>query len=180
MKHLKTVTFVFLTILLTSCSSDDDSNSSETNFIHVGDASFEMKTAVVEPSLNSVYLGLTNSTEAEINASFSGTTLNNVDYFSARINEFDLLSGETYDLDAISSMEFIVGGDVVNSEFENGFSQFYKSGSNSNLEVISGSITVIDYSVESIRFLFSFTRQDGVEISGVYEGSFLYLASDDE
>ncbi|WP_262732967.1 hypothetical protein [Gaetbulibacter sp. NE] len=175
MKHLKTVTFVFLTILLTSCSSDDDSNSSETNFIHVGDASFEMKTAVVQPSLSSVYLGLTNSTEAEINASFSGATLNNVDYFSARINEFDLTPGETYDLDDIYSLEFIVNGDVINSEFENGFSQFYKSGSNADLEVTSGHITVIDYSVDNITLSLEFERADGVLVSGTYNGSFIYL-----
>ncbi|KJD34264.1 hypothetical protein PK35_00075 [Tamlana nanhaiensis] len=175
MKHLKKITFIFLTFLLTACSSNDDSKTLEANFIQVGESSFEMKTAVVEPSLNSVFLSLTNNTEAEIIASFSGTTFNNVDYFSARINAFDLLTGETYNLDAISRVEFIVDGDVIDSEFENGFSQFYKSGSNSNLEVVAGSITVIDYAVDVISLSFSFTRSDGVEITGVYEGDYLYF-----
>lgn len=168
------------TIVLTSCSSDDDSNTSESNFIKVGESSFEMKAALVEPSFNSVFLSLTNKTEAEINASVSGITLNNVDYFTARINHFDLTPGETYDLDDISSLEFIVNGDVINSEFENGFSQFYKSGSNADLEVTSGSITVIDYTVDSINLSFSFTRGDGTEIIGTYEGSFLYITSEDQ
>ncbi|WP_146109759.1 hypothetical protein [Jejuia pallidilutea] len=169
-----------LTILLTSCSSDDDSNTLESNFIKVGESSFEMKAALVEPSLNSVFLSLANKTEAEINASFSGITLNNVDYFTARINHLDLLSGEMYDLDDISSLEFIVNGDVINSEFENGFSQFYKSGGSADLEVTSGSITVIDYTVDSINLSFSFTRGDGTEIKGTYEGSFLYITSEDQ
>ena len=180
MKYLKTITLVLFTIVLTSCSSDDDSNTSESNFIKVGESSFEMKAAIVEPSFNSVFLSLTNKTEAEINASVSGTTLNNVDYFTARINHFDLTPGETYDLDDISNLEFIVNGDVINSEFENGFSQFYNSGSNADLEVTSGSITVIDYTVDSIDLSFSFTRNDGTEISGLYVGSFLYLTSSDD
>jgi len=178
MKYLKTITFVLITILLTSCSSDDDSNTSESNFIKVGESSFEMKAAVVEPSFNSVFLSLTNKTEAEINASFSGTTLNNVDFFTARINHSDLLPGGTYDLDDISNVEFIVNGDVINSEFENGFSQFYKSGSNADLEVTSGSITVIDYTVDFISLALSFTRNDGTEITGTYEGGFIYINDD--
>ncbi|KJD36149.1 hypothetical protein PW52_05950 [Tamlana sedimentorum] len=180
MKHLKKISFVFLTILLNACSSSDDSNTSESNFILVGDSSFEMKMAVVEPSFNSVFLSLTNKTEAEINASFSGTTLNNVDYFSAKISHSDLSPGETYDLDDISSLEFIVDGDIINSEFENGFSQFYKSGSNSDLEVISGSITVIDYSVDIISLSFIFNRNDGTQITGSYTGSFLYFNVEDD
>ncbi len=175
MKYLKTIILVMFTIVLTSCSSDDDSNTSESNFIKVGESSFEMKAALVEPSFNSVFLSLTNKTEAEINASFSGTTLNNVDYFTARINHFDLSSGEAYDLDDISSLEFIVNGDVINSEFENGFSQFYKSGSNPDLEVTSGHITVIDYSVDNITLSVEFERADGVLVSGTYNGSFIYL-----
>jgi hypothetical protein len=175
MKYLKTIILVMFTIVLTSCSSDDDSNTSESNFIKVGESSFEMKAALVEPSFNSVFLSLTNKTEAEINASFSGTTLNNVDYFTARINHFDLTPGETYDLDDIYSLEFIVNGDVINSEFENGFSQFYKSGSNADLEVTSGHITVIDYSVDNITLSLEFERADGVLVSGTYNGSFIYL-----
>ncbi|TDY11305.1 hypothetical protein A8975_1942 [Meridianimaribacter flavus] len=175
MKYLKTIILVMFTIVLTSCSSDDDSNTSESNFIKVGESSFEMKAALVEPSFNSVFLSLTNKTEAEINASFSGTTLNNVDYFTARINHFDLTPGETYDLDDIYSLEFIVNGDVFNSEFENGFSQFYKSGSNADLEVTSGHITVIDYSVDNITLSLEFERADGVLVSGTYNGSFIYL-----
>ncbi|TBV25936.1 hypothetical protein DMZ43_08480 [Meridianimaribacter sp. CL38] len=175
MKYLKTIILVMFTIVLTSCSSDDDSNTSESNFIKVGESSFEMKAALVEPSFNSVFLSLTNKTEAEINASFSGTTLNNVDYFTARINHFDLTPGETYDLDDISNLEFIVNGDVINSEFENGFSQFYKSGSNADLEVTSGHVTVIDYSVDNITLSLEFERADGVLVSGTYNGSFIYL-----
>ncbi len=175
MKYLKTIILVMFTIVLTSCSSDDDSNTLENNFIKVGESSFEMKAALVEPSFNSVFLSLTNKTEAEINASVSGTTLNNVDYFTARINHFDLTPGETYDLDDISNLEFIVNGDVINSEFENGFSQFYKSGSNADLEVTSGHITVIDYSVDNITLFLEFERADGVLVSGTYNGSFIYL-----
>jgi len=182
MKKLKYFAFAVLVILSASCSSDDDnSGSNNENNITVGESVYEMKTAIVEPSIgNTVYLSLTNSTEAEVTASLNGTMLNNVDLFFARINTPDLTPNGTYNLSEISSLEFVVNGNFINAEFENGFSQFYKSGSNADLEVTSGSITVADYDVDAISLSFSFTRADGEEITGTYEGAYLYLSSDDE
>jgi len=184
MKKLnKVVILLCLALAVLNCSSDDDNNSIEnnakTNKITVGDSDFEMNTAIVEPTLNnSVFLSLTNSTQAQIEASYNGTTLNNVDYFTARIGHSDLTSNVTYDLSDISSLEFIVNGDVIDAEYENGFSQFYKSGSNSDLEVTTGSITVTNYSVDNLTLTFNFVRNDGTEISGNYNGAFMSL--DDE
>ncbi|MBU2940417.1 hypothetical protein KO494_12795 [Lacinutrix sp. C3R15] len=179
MKNLKYFVVAVVTILSVSCSSDDDnSGSSNENNITVETLVYEMKTAIVEPTLNnSVFLSLTSSTEAEIEASLNGTTLNNVGYFTARISYSDLTLGETYDLDAISSLEFIVDGDVINSEFENGISQFYKSGSNPDLEVVAGNITITNYTEDFIGLTLNFTRNDGVEISGTYEGHFINLSN---
>jgi len=183
MKTVKILYLSLLVIFFASCSSDDDNNSIEnnaiTNKITVGDSDFEMKTAIVEPTLNnSVFLSLTNKTQAEIEASYNGTTLNNVDYFTARIGHSDLTSNVTYNLSEISSLEFIVNGDVIDAEYENGFSQFYKSGFNSDLEVTSGSITVTNNSVDNLTLTFNFVRNDGTEISGNYNGAFMSL--DDE
>lgn len=183
MKTIKILYISLLVVFFASCSSDDNNNSIEnnakTNKITVGDSDFEMNTAIVEPTLNnSVFLSLTNSTQAQIEASYNGTTLNNVDYFTARIGHSDLTSNVTYDLSEISSLEFIVNGDVIDAEYENGFSQFYKSGSNSDLEVTSGSITVTNYSVDNLTLTFNFVRNDGTEISGNYNGAFMSL--DDE
>ena len=181
MKTLKILYLSLLVIVFASCSSDDDNNSNEnnttiTNKITVGDSDFEMSTAIVEPTLNnSIFLSLTNKTQAEIEASYSGTTLNNVDYFTARINHSDLTSNVTYDLTEISNLEFIVDGDVINSEYENGFSQFYKSGSDENLEVTQGSITVTNSSTDNLTLSFTFLRHDGTEISGSYNGILLPL-----
>ncbi|MCI2228606.1 hypothetical protein MC378_05460 [Polaribacter sp. MSW13] len=178
MKRIKLLTFVFLTILTISCSSDDDSSSNNENNITLGTSVYEMNTAIVEPTLNnSVFLSLTNSTEAQIEASFEGTTLNNVDYFTARISYPDLTSNVTYDLSDLSNLEFIVNGDVIDAEYENGFSQFYKSGSDPDLEVTQGSITVTNYSTDNLTLTLNFTRNDGTEISGTYEGSFIDISN---
>ncbi|WP_054851245.1 hypothetical protein [Olleya sp. ITB9] len=180
MKTIKILYLSLLVVFFTACSSDDDDNSIEnntvTNKITVGDSEFEMKTAIVEPTLNnSVFLSLTNNTQAQIEASYNGTTLNNVDYFYARINHSDLTSNETYDLSEISSLEFIVNGDIIDAEYENGFIQFYKSGSNPDLEVTQGSITVTNYSTDNLTLTFNFVRNDGTEISGNYNGILLSL-----
>ncbi|APY12250.1 hypothetical protein BWZ22_13895 [Seonamhaeicola sp. S2-3] len=182
MKNIQRLALAILVILSVSCSSDDDnSGSNNENNITVGESVYEMKTVTVEPSIgNTVYLSLTNSTEAEIVAASDGTTLSNVDLFTARINAPNLTPNGTYNLSEISSLEFVVNGNFINAEFENGFSQFYKSGSNADLEVTSGSITVTDYDVDAISLSFSFTRADGEEITGTYEGAYLYLSSDDE
>lgn len=183
MKSVKILYLSLLVVFLASCSSDDDNNlttnNTITNKITVGDSDFEMKTAIVEPTLNnSVFLSLTNITQAQIEDSFNGITLNNVDDFSARINYSDLTSNVTYDLSEISSLEFIVDGDVINSEYENGFSLFYKSGANTDLEVSQGSIIVTNYSTDNLTLTFSFVRNDGAEISGSFNGALMIL--DDE
>ncbi|MBP93552.1 MAG: hypothetical protein CMC55_05480 [Flavobacteriaceae bacterium] len=86
-----------------------------------------------------------------------------------------MTSNVTYDLSEISSLEFIVDGDVINSEYENGFSQFYTSGSNTNLEVFQGNITVTNYTLDNLALTFSFLRNDGIEISGSFNGTVVIL-----
>jgi len=183
MKHIKRFAFVFLVILSVSCSSDDDNSGSQNeNNITVGASVYEMKTAIVEPASigQYVYLSVSNKTEAEITAAINGTTINNVDLFTARINALDLTPNRTYNLSEISSLEFIVDGDFIGADFENGVSQFYLGDGTSDLRVVDGSITVTDYAVEAISLSFSFTRADGKDITGSFEGAFLYLTSDDE
>lgn len=180
MKVLEFLYLIVIVAFVVSCSSDDDNNSntynSIINKITVGDSGFEMNTAIVEPTLNNqVFLSLTSSNKAQIESSLDGTTLNNVDFFSARINHSDLTSNVTYDLSEISSLEFIVDGDVINSEYENGFSQFYTSGSNTNLEVFQGNITVTNYTLDNLALTFSFLRNDGIEISGSFNGTVVIL-----
>ncbi len=181
-KHL--VLLTMLAILAVSCSSDDDHSGStySENNITVGTSVYEMKTAIVEPASigHYVYLSVSNKTEAEIIAAINGTTINNVDLFSARINALDLTPNRTYNLSEISSLEFVVDGDFIGADFENGVSQFYLGDGTSDLRIIDGSITVIDYAVEAISLSFSFTRADGKDITGSFEGAFLYLTSDDE
>ncbi|GAA4244142.1 hypothetical protein [Winogradskyella damuponensis] len=183
MKHIKRFTFAILVILSVSCSSDDDNSGSQNeNNITVGASVYEMKTAIVEPASigHYVYLSVSNKTEAEITAAINGTTINNVDLFTARINALDLTPNRTYNLSEISSLEFIVDGDFIGADFENGVSQFYLGDGTSDLRVVDGSITVTDYAVEAISLSFSFTRADGKDITGSFEGAFLYLTSDDE
>ncbi|MDN3492146.1 hypothetical protein [Winogradskyella bathintestinalis] len=182
MKHIKRFAFAILVILSVSCSSDDDSSSSQNeNNITVGASVYEMKTAMVEPSIgNKIYLNITNKKEDEITAAINGTTLNNVDMFSARINALDLTPNITYNLSEISSLEFVVDGEFIGADFENGLSQFYLGDGTSDLRVVDGSITVLDYAMETISLSFSFTRADGEEITGIYKGAYLYQTSNDE
>ncbi|MGY0392212.1 hypothetical protein ACW5R3_06640 [Bizionia sp. KMM 8389] len=186
MKTLKFLCLSLIVVFLSSCSSDDDNNTIEsttvlTNKIRVGESDFEIKTAIVEPSIgNTVFLSLTNSTEAEITAALNGTTFNHVDLFSARINALDLSPNTTYNLSEISSLEFVVDGDIIGSEFENGVTQFYLGDGTSDLRVVAGTITVADYDVETISLSFSFTRADGEEITGQYDGRCLFIDPSDE
>ncbi|MFD1015357.1 hypothetical protein [Winogradskyella rapida] len=178
MKHIKRFAFAILVILSVSCSSDDDNSGSQNeNHITVGASVYEMKTAIVEPASigHYVYLSVSNKTEAEITAAINGTAINNVDLFSARINALDLTPNRTYNLSEISSLEFVVDGDFIGADFENGVSQFYLGDGTSDLRIVDGSITVIDYAVEAINLTFTFTRADGVVISGDYKGSFIYI-----
>lgn len=177
MKHLKFYAVLLFAMLLTACSSDGDSSDAYENHITVGETVFEMHTLIVEPSVNSVFLSLTNSTEPNMVAISDGTSLSNLDLFTARINYLDLTPGVTYGLSEISSLEFMTNGSIIYGEFENGISQFYKSGSNADIEVIQGSITISEYDVDVISLSFMFTRADGVVISGDYESSFIYVDS---
>jgi len=175
MKSLKYFAIALFALVMTACASDDSSDSnSYKNNITVEASTYPMNSALVETSFNSVFLNLTNITEAQIEDSFSGVTINNVDLFSIQINDFDFTPNRTYDFSEVSSLEFIVNGSIVNGEYEDGFFQFYKSGSNSNLEITAGSLTIMDYDVEGIQLTFTFTRADGEEITGAYEGAFIY------
>ena len=139
MKHIKRFAFAILVILSVSCSSDDDNSGSQNeNNITVGASVYEMKTAMVEPSIgNKIYLSITNKTEDEITSAINGTTLNNVDMFSARINALDLTPNTTYNLSEISSLAFVVNGDFIGADFENGVSQFYLGDGTSKFPVMS-------------------------------------------
>lgn len=176
MKSLKYFAIALFALVMTACTSDDssDANSYENN-ITIEASTYPMNSALVETSFNSVFLNLTNFTEAQIEDSFTGATINNVDLFSIKINDFDFTPNKTYEFSEISSLEFIVNGSIVNGEYEEGFFQFYKSGSNSNLEITDGSLTIIDYDVDNILLTFTFTRNDGTLISGQYKGSYIYL-----
>ncbi len=176
MKSLKYFAIALFALVMTACTSDDssDANSYENN-ITIEASTYPMNSALVETSFNSVFLNLTNITEGQIEDSFTGVTINNVDLFSIQINDFDFTPNKTYEFSEISSLEFIVNGSIVNGEYEEGFFQFYKSGSNSNLEITDGSLTIIDYDVDNILLTFTFTRNDGTLISGQYKGSYIYL-----
>ncbi|NRD20358.1 hypothetical protein HNV08_09895 [Winogradskyella eckloniae] len=174
MKLLKYGAIVLYALVMTACASDDSNNSYENN-ITIEASAYEMNAAVVETSFNSVYLNLTNITEAQIEDSFSGTTINNVDLFTAQINDSDFTPNSTYDFDEILSLEFVVNGSIIDGENEDGFVQCYKNGNNTGLEITEGSLTIIDYDVDGIQLSFAFTRADGIEITGVYDGSYIYI-----
>lgn len=176
MKSFKYFAIALFALVMTACASDDssDSNSYENN-IRIDTSEYEINSALVETSFNSVYLNLTNIWEAQIENSFSGTTITNVDLFTAQINDSDFASNITYDMSEISSLEFVVNGSIIDGVYEDGFVQFYKSGNNSGLEITEGSLTIIDYDVDGIQLRFAFTRADGVEIIGVYDGSYIYI-----
>ncbi|GGW61848.1 MULTISPECIES: hypothetical protein [Flavobacteriaceae] len=180
MKSLKYFAIALFALVMTACTSDDssDANSYENN-ITIEASTYPMNSALVETSFNSVFLSLTNITEGQIEDSFTGATINNVDLFSLQINDSDFTPNRTYDFSEITSLEFIVNGSIVNGEYEEGFFQFYKSGSNSNLEITDGSLTIIDYDVDNILLTFTFTRADGEAITGAYEGAFIYINNTD-
>ena len=179
MKTLKYFVFVFLVLLNVSCSSDEDSSVSDnTNTITIGQSVYNLKSAIISNSINGVYISLVNKTESQIDSSFNGTTLQQFNSFSANIPSI-ALTETTYDLSDISYLDFVVDGDLIYGELENETTLFYKNGDNPDLEVISGSITLTNYTVDNIELTFEFERADGIQISGTYKGGFVFIENSD-
>ena len=110
MKTIKFLAIILLVLSTVSCSSDDDANTNENNYVKVGNTTFGMTSATVESSFNRTYIELINKTEAEVLASINnGFNLNSLDYMSITINENSI--GElTYDFNDILDYEFFVNG----------------------------------------------------------------------
>ena len=174
MKTIKFLAIILLVLSTVSCSSDDDTNTNENNYVKVGNTTFGMTSATVESSFNRTYIELINKTEAEVLASINnGFNLNSLDYMSITINENSI--GElTYDFNDILDYEFFVNGSVVNGELEVGVIQLQEGESN-NLYAVSGSVTITYYSVDRIAFTFNFEREDGTMITGSFDGGYIFL-----
>ena len=62
MKTIKFLAIILLVLSTVSCSSDDDANTNENNYVKVGNTTFGMTSATVESSFNRTYIELINKT----------------------------------------------------------------------------------------------------------------------
>ncbi|WP_225035728.1 hypothetical protein [Winogradskyella sp. SM1960] len=178
MKKLKHLTLLTVfTILTVSCSSDDDNSGfNNDKSITVGESAYEMKSALVEHAPNSVFLSLTNKAGSELEAGLNGTTLNDLDFFSVTITSA-FLTETTYDLSDMAYLNFSTEGDLIGAELENETTQFYLGDGTSDLRIVDGSITITSYTEDFISLNFNFTRNDDTEITGTYEGNFMFISN---
>lgn len=184
MKKLNKLVILFcLALTALNCSSDDDNNTEQpqnTNVITLNNETYVVNSVIVEPALgDNTYVSFSNKTETELlDAINNGTQLDNVNVFGIRINQSPLAE-QTYSFSDMSNFQFEVNAQIINGELEDGDTLLDNNNSNTNLNASTGSLTLELYTTDQIEISFQFTRNDGTEISGTYNGNFLYLASDE-
>ncbi|GAA3792746.1 hypothetical protein GCM10022271_26340 [Corallibacter vietnamensis] len=178
MKVLKFLYLIVIVAFVVSCSSDDDTVipfvTAPQNNVTVGESVFEMKSAIISSSIgNNTYIQLTNKTETELLANMNdGTNLYDVDFMVIRLNQ-DPLGETTYTFSDMLDYDFMIDGDIIYGEYEDGITLLAENHSDTNLEAVSGSVTITYYAVDRIDLTFEFERNDGTIITGSYSGSFI-------
>lgn len=184
MKKLNKLVILFcLALTALNCSSDDDNNTEQpqnTNVITLNNENYVVSSVIVEPALgDNTFVSFINKNETEfLDAINNGTQLDNVNVFNIRINQSPLAE-QTYSFSDMSNFQFEENAQIINGELEDGDILLDRNNSNTNLNASTGSLTLELYTTDQIEISFQFTRNDGTEISGTYNGNFLYLASDE-
>jgi hypothetical protein len=182
MKALKNSCLILIVTLFVSCSSDDNNTQKpkSSHVITLNNETYVVNTVIVEPAAgDNTFISLINKTESEfLDAINNGTQLNNVNVFNMRINQSPL-GEQAYGFSDIPNFEFFENAQIINGELEDGNILLDNNNADTNLNASTGSFTLDLYANDQIEFSFQFTRNDGTEISGTYNGSFLYLASDE-
>ena len=163
------------TMVLTSCSSDDDNTISEENtkeFTFNGET-YDLLTAIVSDEDTSTNDGseigirLFNKTTSEIT---SDANLDDITFVYFEL-EAENLEATTYT--EIDAYDISINGSVVDSEFNSGTILLSVNDPESDIYAQSGSVTIRNFTTFNIDFTFTFTRNDGQVISGRYNGNYL-------
>jgi hypothetical protein len=172
---MKKIGILLFTILILSCSSDDSSENSNQNqngFTYNG-TFYEVKTVYIndENTTNSnpsdIGFSLINKTSAEIN---SGNDLTNVatlyfDFNAVNVEQTTYTNILDYNgkINANRTSGSITGGTEILSDNE------------TTLQANNISVTINNITSTAVNFTFSFTRTDGQNISGQYNGNYFTL-----
>lgn len=172
MKILKPLIFI-LALVIVSCSSDDDGMST-TNKIQIGNESFPVNSVFLETRNDNTFMYFFNKSEAEILANLTnGQTLNNVNYMYLEINQAPL-DLTTYHLEAITDYELITDSTLIADELDDNGTLVLES-DDAILSASTASTSITSFTAEALSLNFSFTRTDGLEVTGNFSGNYSSL-----
>jgi hypothetical protein len=163
------------TIVLTSCSSDDDNTISDENtkeFTFNGET-YDLVTAIISSDDTSTNDGskigirLFNKTSSEI------TSNSDLDDITFVYFELEAVNLEATTYTEIDYYDVSINGSVVDSAFNAGTILLSADDSESDIFAQSASVTIRNFTAFNIDFTFTFTRNDGQVISGRYNGNYL-------
>lgn len=164
---------LFLLIILASCSGDDGATIE--NKLTIGDGVYSLQSLQIrnengdfpiEPAAD-IEFALSNKTFADIDAGGDLSDILDV-YFDFR--ELELKEG---DYTAILDYNIYVGGTIVNGEYTRGIEIINDRTEGSRLQ--SAEVSISNLSESSMLLKFTFIREDGLKIEGIYEGPFKEL-----
>lgn len=163
------------TVVLSSCSSDDDNTIPVENIkeFTFNVETYDLLTAIISnddtstDDENEIGIRLFNKTSSEI---ISNTDLDDITFVYFELETANI-EATTYT--EIESYDISINGSVVDSEFDAGTVLLSAADSESDLYAQSGSITIRNFTTFNIDFTFTFTRNDGQVISGRYNGNYL-------
>lgn len=174
MKNINLFLCLLITIVFFNCSDDESSNDNQTptitNQFTINGQSYELQSAFVydesdEPNeVSEIGITLTNKSFQEI------ATQTNTENVTLIYFDFDDITVNQTTYNDITDYNFSVNGTVTNEEFLSGTILLTDDSDLTNLNASSGEVTINSISDTSIDLSFTFTRTDGVVISGSYSG----------
>ena len=179
-KTIKSAILLITVIFISSCSSDEDSNSTPdenqeitTNEFTFDGKSYELKAASIndentttnEPS--DIGFNLYNKTNSDIN---SGNDLNNITSIYFDISDINLQEITYTD---IPDFEISINGTLTKGNFTPGNILLSDDNIDADIYAQYQILTINSLTDSTVDLTFSFTRNDGQVIFGNYSGNYI-------
>ena len=170
---MKKIGILLFSILMLSCSSDDNSGNSNQNGFTYNGTFYAVKTVfindenTVDNNPSDISFSLVNKTVSEISSEndLSNITSLYFDFNAVTIEQTSYTNILDYNatINASRTSGNIVGGTEILSD------------NNAELQATNINITVNSITSTTVNFSFSFTKTNGQIISGQYNGNYLTL-----
>ncbi|WP_400077932.1 hypothetical protein [Winogradskyella sp. R77965] len=155
--------------VLFTCSPEDNTNitlEKLSEFTFNGET-YDLASAIIrDENTGDISINLFNKTSSEIT---SNSDLSDVTYLHFSLND-STIQQTTYN--QIEDYDISINSSVIDSEFNSGTVLLSDNNPDSEVYAQSGSVTVTNFTAYNIVFTFTFTRNDGQVIAGVYDGNY--------